>query len=503
MRRKQSPRGAFPRFKRFTSRRAWRNHTGNQHIEPLRCERPTRLSDLVAIVKEAERDRVTVRAVGSGHSWSDVALTPGFLVETHGLHRELPVDCLRPDVDATLLVRTEAGVRLKELNARLEGQQLALSNMGGWDAQTIAGVMSTSTHGSGIGYGPMADQARAVDVVGSGGTIYRVERPDGPTDPGRFAAEHPDWTLVKDDQWFDSVIVGMGCLGIVYAVTLAVEPFYWLIEERHTRPWSKVRDDLRTREILYDNDHVEIYVNPHRRNGDNTCLITRRNRAPGPAKKWSQRHRNLFPETLSALQPVAPDLIDLAVNLRPKIAPWLLDTALNALVDPNYTDKWYRVMNLGTANLMPAYSMEIGVAIDDAEHHIAAVETVLEVAAQHAKLGAVYSTSPVSLRFVKRSPAYMSMMHGRDTVMLELIQLSRTEGGFELLAAYEEALYAVGGRPHWGQYNTLTGSHELMQSMYPRYRDWLAVHDKLNASGVFNGPFSKRVGISRSRYSGP
>ena len=63
------------------------------------------------------------------------------------------------------------------------------------------------------------------------------------------------------------------------------------------------------------------------------------------------------------------------------------------------------------------------------------------------------------------------MMNGRDTVMLELIQLTRTEGGFELLAEYEEALYAVGGRPHWGQYNTLTGSHELMQSMYPHYRD--------------------------------
>lgn len=500
MRRKQSPRGAFPRFKRFTSRRAWRNHTGNQHIEPLRCERPAALGDLVAIVREAERDGVNVRAVGSGHSWSDVALTPGFLIETHGLHRPLPVDCLRDDVDGSLLVRTEAGVRLSELNPRLEAEGLALSNMGGWDAQTVAGVMSTSTHGSGIGYGPMCDQARSVDVVGSGGALYRIERADGPTDPARFAAEHPDWTLVKDDRWFDAVLVGMGCLGITYAVTLAVEPFYYLTEERHTRPWSEVAADLRTRQILYDNDHVEIYINPNRRGPDTLCLITRRNRAPGPAKKWSERHRNLFPETLSALQPLAPDLIDLAVSLRPKLGTWLMDTALKALVDPNYTDKWYRVMNLGTANLMPAYSMEVGVAVDDAGTHVAAMEKVLEVSERHRNLGAVYSTSPISMRFVKQSPAYMSMMHGRDTMMLELIQLSRTEGGFELLAAYEEALYELGGRPHWGQYNTLTGSHGLMQSMYPRYDDWLEVHSRLNASGVFDGPFSKRVGISRSRY---
>jgi hypothetical protein len=499
MRRRQSPRGAFPRFKRFTSRRAWRNHTGNQHIEPLRRERPTELRDLVSIVKQAEHDHVGVRAVGSGHSWSDVALTPGFLVQTHGLHRELAVDCVRDDVEETL-VRTEAGVRLRELNPRLERDGLALSNMGGWDAQTIAGVMSTSTHGSGIRLGPMCDQARSIDIVASGGQIYRVERPDGPTDPDRFVAAHPDWTLVKDDAWFDSALVGMGCLGIIYAVTLAVESFYWLREERYLSRWSQVAEDLRTRKLLDENEHVEIYVNSNRRGPDTLCLITRRNRAPGPAKKWSERHRNLFPEALSALQPWVPDVIDLAVSLRPSIAPWLLDRALTALVDPDYTDKWYRVMNLGTANLMPAYSMEIGVAVDDAEHHIAAVETVLEVAQQHRELGSVYSTSPISLRFVKQSPAYMSMMHGRDTMMLELIQLSRTEGGFELLAAYEEALYPLGGRPHWGQYNTLTGSHDRLRSMYPRFPDWLAVHDVVNASGVFNGPFSKRVGISSTGW---
>ena len=139
--------------------------------------------------------------------------------------------------------------------------------------------------------------------------------------------------------------------------------------------------------------------------------------------------------------------------------------------------------------------------IDDEGTHIRAVEEVLRVAAQRRDLGQVYSTSPISLRFVKESPAYMSMMNGRDTMMMELIQLTRTEGGFELLAAYEEALYRCGGRPHWGQYNTLTGSHGLMQSMYREYPKWLAVHAQLNESGVFDGPFSKRVGISESVYT--
>ena len=63
-----------------------------------------------------------------------------------------------------------------------------------------------------------------------------------------------------------------------------------------------------------------------------------------------------------------------------------------------------------------------------------------------------------------------------------------------------KSLYALGGRPHWGQVNTLTGSRDLIASMYPRFGDWLAVHERLNSSGVFDSPFSKRVGIAASRF---
>jgi len=132
--------------------------------------------------------------------------------------------------------------------------------------------------------------------------------------------------------------------------------------------------------------------------------------------------------------------------------------------------------------------------------HIEAVERIIAVAAERRRLGEAYQSSPISFRFVKASPAYLSMMNGRDTMMIELIQLSRCDGGYELLAAYEEALYELGGRPHWGQVNTLTGSHELVPSMYPRYRDWLEARRELDPNGVLDGPFTKRVGISADRF---
>ena len=197
--------------------------------------------------------------------------------------------------------------------------------------------------------------------------------------------------------------------------------------------------------------------------------------------------------------PVTPRLLNLVLHLKPGLAPLLIESAMKALVKDRYDEVSYKVFNIGNANLVPAYSSEIAVAMDG--RHIAAVERVFEIADERRRLGSVYQSSPIALRFVKASPAYASMMHGQDTMMMELIQLRGNEGGYEMLGAYEDALYALGGRPHWGQVNTLTGSHGLVASMYPRYADWQAVHRQMNSTGVFDSPFSKRVGIAADRFT--
>jgi hypothetical protein len=484
---------------RARRRAAWTNHTGNQGVDPLRIVRPTTLDELVEIVREAEAHGTTVRAVGSGHSWSDVALTPGFLVETHGLHRvpDGSPELLRDGVDGAPLVWMEAGIRLHELNDILHRRGLALSNMGGYDAQTVAGVLGTSTHGSGITFGPIADAVRSLDLVASGGAVYRVEPAGGPTDAAAFAARHSDRVLVQDDDTFHAAVVGMGCLGIVYGVVLEVEPAYCLKEVRTLTTWDAVKEALRDGAVLREHRHYEVLVNPYARGGHHRCLVTTRDPVPCD-RRGATRARSWIVELTSRF-PLTSWILNVILGLWPKLAPRLIDTQMSAIARRDYENVSYKVLNIGNANLLHAYSAEIGVPVAD-DLPIRAVEQVFAVAAQHRELGEVFHSSAVALRFVHRSPALMSMMYGRDTMMIELIQLTHTEGGFELLAAHEQALYALGGRPHWGQINTLTGSHGLLEQMYPRYGDWLKVHARFNASGVFDSPFSKRVGISASRF---
>jgi hypothetical protein len=484
----------------FDSRSAWKNHLGNQSVDPLRIYQPNTIEQVRAIVSEAAEMGVTVRAVGSGHSWSDVALTTGFVVKTGGLSR-VPAsepDFLRREWRDRELVRTEAGIRIKELNSYLDGRGLALSNMGGYDHQTVAGVISTSTHGSGITFGPLNDFVHSLDLVAGDGRAYRIERAGGPTVRSAYEAHHGGRrTLIQDDRCFNAVSVGMGCMGIVCTAMLEVQGKYFLREVRELHEWAKVRADLEEGSVLTTNRHYELLFSPYRRKRDYPCLVTTRNPTDNPRHKpWSKRTRNWLVELTSGFA-LTPYIINLIMDIRPSLGPFLLESAMSALVKDEYDNVSYEVLNIGVANILPAYSCEIGVPMDG--RHLEAVERIIEVAAEHRRLGEIYQSSPISFRFVRASPADMSMMSGRDTMMIELIQLRGSQGALELTAAYEEALFDLGGRPHWGQLNTLTGSHGLIESMYPRYPEWLKVHRQFDTNGVFDSPFTRRVGISQGR----
>ena len=485
----------------FETRKTWKNHLGNQRIDPLRIYTPRTIDDVVEIVRLAEQMRVTVRAVGSGHSWSDAALTEGFLLRPEGLAR-VPApepDFVRGDWEGGPLARVEAGARVRAVNDHLDRNGLGLVNMGGYDGQTVAGVISTATHGSGTRFGSLSDFVRSLDVVVAGGAVRRIEPAAGPTDRAAYEAHHGGRReLIQDDHVFDAVAVGIGCMGIICTVQIEVRERYFLREVRELHPWSKVRADLEDGAVHDANRHYELIFSPYAPDGEQNCLVTTRNIAPDArTRPWDKRMRNWLVEA-AALFPPTPHIINVLLDVRPSLAPRLLEKAMRSLVKDEYVAISHEVFNIGLANYLPAYSSEIAVPMDG--RHIAAVERIFEVAAEYARLGRVYQSSPIALRFVKKSTAYLSMMHDADTMMIELIGLTGNDGGYALLNAYEEALYEFGGRPHWGQINTLTGSHGFVESMYPRYADWMGVRARLDPQGVFDSPFTKRVGLSSDRF---
>jgi hypothetical protein len=457
------------------------------------------VDQLVALVREAEDRRLTVRAVGAGHAWSDVALTDGIVIDPAKLSGRLDLDdgTLRPrPEDGPPLVRVLGGTHIHELNELLRADGLALLNMGGYDAQTIAGVVSTSTHGSGLTFAPFPDMVRSLDLVVARGKKVRVEPADGLTDRAAFEAAHADdgWALIQEDEAFFSAVCGMGTLGIVYSLVLEVRDRFWMNELREVVGWETIRETVTPGGVLGRYEHYELFLNPYEsKDGTHHVLVTRREQCPEPPDGESPGRGLQHPLTeFAASLPIFGFLLRfLARHLA-----WLMVKRFDHVLDDmqdleGYRSISYKVFNIGESNRLPAYSMELGVTLE-ADRHLEAVDRILAAAARWAKKR-VYHTSPIALRFVAPSKAYASMMHERPTMMIELIMVVDSHRGEELLASYERDLADLDVRAHWGQINALTP--DRVRELYPRWDTWLATGARFNASGVFAAPFTRRVGV--------
>jgi L-gulono-1,4-lactone dehydrogenase len=469
----------------------WKNHSGGQSCEPVETVRPGTLEELVDLVKRAERERKTVRAAGARHAWSDVALTDGIMVEPDNLSRveRAGPATLRPQASGANLVWVGAGTHLHTLNPELEAMGLALRNMGGYDAQTIAGVISTSTHGSGLAFGPFPDAVRSLELVVSGGRALRVEPADGPTDRQAFAEEGLE--LVQDDEHFAAAICGLGTLGLLYRVMIDVREKFWLKEVRTLDTWEKVRPMLSAGGVLGEEGHYELFVNPYPGdNGEHRVLVTVRTDTAEPVDEPQDKLERHPLTELESSWHLTGVLLRFFARHFPSLITKRFDSVLEEMCDDNYTNVSYKVFNIGEANVLPADSMELGVAVDG--RHIEAVDKILAIAAERAKEG-IYHTSPFSLRFVAPSRAYASMMYGQPTMMIELIMVTGSRGDLVLLEGYEDALADLDVRPHWGQINAI--EPEQPPKLYPMWDRWMAVEGEYNASGIFDSPFTERVGI--------
>lgn len=481
-----------------TTRRTWVNSLRNRVVEPLSLFTPRSRVDLVGIVHRARAAGVTVKAVGSGHSFSDVATTTGFLVDTAALCDILAVeaDLLRPGSDPATFFRAEAGIKINDLNEALWDAGLSLPNMGGYAGQALAGALATGTHGTGISLPPLCDMVVSLDLVAADGTVYRIEPAGGITDPAAFAAAHPDMVLRQDDAWFSSVVVGLGAMGIIHSLTLRVLPRYHLAETRFLSKWQSVKAQLINGAVLATNRHFEVLVNPYPTGGDHTCLVTMRNPAPEPAEPAILRaQRQIVPALLSASR-LAEGALVWFLDTYPTLTPALIDKAMATLVNGEdgepYVDRNYRVLDLGPVNLESVYSAEIGFPMTT---YLDAVDRILALAAQAAAVGNIYQTSPFSLRFTAPSRHYLSMSHGGPRAMIEMPVLGGTRGGREVLARYEAASRALGGRCHWGELHEVSGAGGHITALYPEAPRWSLVRQALDPNRMFDNSFTARTGL--------
>jgi len=425
----------------------WQNWAGNQRTDPVRTVVARDAGEIADAVKAAARDGLRVKALGSGHSFTAIGVADGAALVSPADPRAVRVD------PATRQVTVPAGITLRALNPLLWEHGLALPNLGDIDAQTVAGAIATSTHGTGAGYQSIAAQVRALDIVLADGSIVHCSPTEQP-------------------ELFSAARVGLGALGIIVSVTLQAVPAFRLRAQADVLPLGEVLGDLAS--YVSDNEHFEFYWFPH----TDVAAVLRNNRteAAGPVRGRATR---LISDEL-----VGNGGFGLACRIgaaAPRLVPRINRFLASQLGAGEFVARSYEVFC--SPRRVRFVEMEYAVPRAVVQEAIAGLRAVAQRHGQAV-------TFPVEVRFLGADDIPLSTASGRDTVYIA-VHVVRGQPYESYFAAVESVMTGLEGRPHWGKLHNRTA--EQLRGVYPGFADFVALRDRLDPERRFTNPYLERV----------
>lgn len=420
----------------------WVNWSGTASATPRRVAAPRSREAVAALVAEARAAGRTVKAVGSGHSFTDVAAADDVLLRMDRYVR-------RPVIDADAgTVTVSAGTPLHVLNRLLAANSLALPNLGDVDVQTIAGAVSTGTHGTGARLGGLSDFVVGVDLIDGSGRRRRH---------------------VRGDPELNATALGLGALGVLTDVTIACVPAFRLHADERPLPLRQVLAEFDA--LAFDNDHFEFYWFP----GAARALVKRNNRAEsGPRlPRW---RRWVDDELLS--NQVFGAMCRLA-RAAPALSTPVAAAASRALSARSYVDASHRVFC--SPRRVKFVEMEYCVP---REAFAAAFAGVRRAASRHRVL------FPVEVRVSAADPLWLSTAHGRESAYIAVHQYVGASYR-DYFDEVEAVMRDCDGRPHWGKMHRRDAAD--FAQLYPRFDDFRALREELDPDRVFANDYLTRV----------
>jgi L-gulono-1,4-lactone dehydrogenase len=437
--------------------RVWRNWAGTATAAPARWRRPRSEAEIATAVKDAAASGLTVRALGSGHSFTAVAATSGVALDLSGWTGITAADT------RTGLVTVRSGTPLRTLNAELSGLGLAMANLGDIDVQTVAGALATGTHGTGARLGGLATQVEALELVLANGSVAACS-----------ASARPDL--------FAAARIGLGALGVVTSVTLRCVPAFTLLADERPLPVDEVLE--RFDELAEGNDHFEFYWFPYGRN----ALVKRNNRVAGgtvppPLPAWRR-----FWE-FEVMENAGFGALCRLGRARPRLIPALNRFSSSALSARTYTETSHRVFV--TPRRVRFTESEYAVPRESLRHVLAELRRSVPRLADPVMF-------PVEVRVAAADDIWLSTAYGRDSAYIAIHQYTGLPYQ-DYFDRFESIVAEVAGRPHWGKMHSLDAAR--LSALYPRFADFGRVRAEADPEGRFGNAYLTRVLGTRSSVS--
>ena len=427
----------------------WQNWAGTASADPMRRHWPRSTEEIADAVTGAAKDGLTVRALGSGHSFTAAAATSGAALDLSGW-----TGVVAADLDSGL-VTVRSGTTIRELNAALDTLGLAMANLGDIDAQTVSGAISTGTHGTGARLGGIATQVAGLELVLGDGSVVTCS-PD----------ERPEL--------FAAAQVSVGALGVLSSVTLQCLPAFSLAADERPMPLDEVLG--RFGEFAADNDHFEFFWFPYGKN----ALVKRNNRVGGADAPDAMPGWRRFLE-YEVMENAAFGALCRTGRAVPAAIKPLNRLAAATLSRRSYSAPSHQVFV--TPRRVRFVESEYAVPRDSL------LDVLGELRAGVPRLSHPVMF-PVEVRVAAADDIWLSTAYGRDSAYVAIHQYVGLPYQ-EYFGLFESVATAVGGRPHWGKMHSRDAAY--LGGVYPRFADFLKLRNESDPGRVFANPYLRQV----------
>lgn len=415
----------------------WQNWSGSQQAAPAERLSPKTEDELAELLKSSP---AAIRPVGAGHSFSPLVPTEGAIVSTRHFNKVSAGNDLRAVVGA--------GVKLNQLGEPLHKLGQALPIMPDIDEQTVAGALSTGTHGTGAQFGAMHSYVEALRLVTPRGDVLNCSR-----------NENPDV--------FDAARVSLGALGVITQYTLRNMAPYKLKLKTWMQPLQQTFEEFH--QLANNHRNFEMYYIPH---SENALIIA----------------TDLTDDDISARgEDTDNDAVRELQMLRDYASwwPWLrkkLITAVSNSIEPEeHVDWWWNI-----------YPSDRAVRFNEMEYHLPR-EHIVDALKQ--VINTVETRNPdvffpVEVRVVQEDDAWLSPFYKRPSASLAVHRFFE-EDYPSYFKTIEPIYQPLAGRPHWGKLHTLGA--DTLAERYPRWQDFNDIRRELDPRGIMLNSHLKKV----------
>ncbi len=424
----------------------WKNWARNQHSNGIGFHLPNHESDLVAIVNYARAAHQRVKVVGHGHSFSDIAVTDGHIVSLDNYNRCLKIDTVAGEVTV------QAGIQLCDLNEQLDRGGYAMPNLGDIAYQSVAGALSTSTHGTGVLLTGLAAQVVGFRLITADGSIL-------------------DCSRSENEELFHVGRVGLGALGVISTVTLRVVPAFHLHAVEEPMRLDHVLDHLD--EFVGGNDHFEFFWVPH----TGWALTKRNNRTELQA---DPPHRVQAWWNKTVMENYAFGAVCWVGRLFPALIPRLAK-ALPSSSHTEYVNKSFKIF--ASKRIVKFYEMEYAIPRSQLKDALNRIRTMVDERGYKLNF-------PVEVRFTAADDIPLSTASGRESAYIA-VHIYKGMEYEPFFREVESIMNNYAGRPHWGKLHFQT--LKTLSSRYPEWQRFADVRNRLDPEGVFTNDYLCRV----------